>query len=68
MSIKYQMGRVSSEKFLEETGNGAFFLFILPLVEGFGVKDGPAENDPPSLLFLDDFQVQCFATMECEGA
>ena len=62
------MGRVSSKELLEEIGDEAPLLFTFLLAGGVGVEDGPAENDPPPLLFLDHLQVQRFATIEREGA
>jgi hypothetical protein len=61
-----KLGRVSSKELLEEIGDDAPLLFLL--AGGVGVEDGPAENDPPPILFLDRLQVQRFTTIEREGA
>jgi hypothetical protein len=67
ISLK-KMVRVSSKEILEEVGDGAPPLLIFLLAEGVGLEDGPTENDPPPLLFSDNLQVQCLATIEREGA
>lgn len=66
--VTEKMVRVSSKELLEKVGDEAPPLFTFPLVEGVGVEDSPAENDPPPLLFPDHLHVQCLATIEREGA
>ncbi len=49
---------VLSKELLEEIGNDAPILFTFRLTEGVGVEDGPAENNPPAIPFLDHLHVQ----------
>ncbi len=63
-----KMVRVWSKELLEEVDDGATPLLIFLLAEGVWMEDGSAENNPPPILFSDNLHVQCFATIEREGA
>ncbi len=62
------MGRIPSKELLEEIGDVAALLFTFHLAGGVGAEDGPAENNPPALLFFDHLHIQRFAAIEHEGA
>jgi hypothetical protein len=62
------IGEWISKQFLEEVGNHTVPLPTLRRSGSFADGDLSAENNPPSLIFLNHFQMKCFTAVEQKGA